>query len=332
MPANAARSMELSGMLLAAGLGERMEPLSSLIPKPALPVLGDPLLAASLRSLHAAGCTRVVVNLHRHPEQVAAAVQQVARGLSVVFSWEPELLGPAGGLSAARPALGEGPVLVSNADCWSRLALEPLLAFGRPDRAVLALLPHPHRQQWGAVHLDAQGRVVAFSRAGENLDEPGYLFTGFQLLGRETLSFLPPPPAPMPAFWQPLMAEGRLFGVVVRGAFREAGDPAAYWQLVMEALAGTSFVHPLATVSPSAHIKHTMVAAGARVSGHARLSRCALLPGTEVGSGACLSDCVVAGSVPAGAFWERALVMPEAVYALNARSVPAPKAHAERSR
>ncbi|KDA54859.1 hypothetical protein EG19_03395 [Thermoanaerobaculum aquaticum] len=320
------------GMLLAAGLGERMEPLSSLIPKPALPVLGEPLLATSLRTLHAAGCRRVVVNLHRHPEQVVVAVQQVACGLSVVFSLEPELLGPAGGLSAARPAFGEGPVLVANADCWSRLDLQPLLASGQPDRAVLALLPHPNREQWGAVHLDAEGRVVAFSRAGENLQEPGYLYTGFQLLGRETLRFLPPPPAQMSAFWQPLMAGGRLFGVVVAGEFREAGDPAAYWQLVMEALAGTSFVHALASVSPSAHVEPTMVAAGARVCDHARLSRCVLLPGADVGSGADLSHSVVAGPVPAGAFLERALVIPEAVYPLQAKSAPAPKAHAGRSR
>jgi NDP-sugar pyrophosphorylase family protein len=238
------------------------------------------------------------------------AVQQVACGLSVVFSLEPELLGPAGGLSAARPAFGEGQVLVANADCWSRLDLQPLLASGQADRAVLALLPHPNREQWGAVHLDAEGRVVAFSRAGENLEEPGYLYTGFQLLGRETLRFLPPPPAPMSAFWQPLMAEGRLFGVVMGGEFREAGDPAAYWQLVMEVLAGTSFVHPLASVAPSALLEHTMVAVGARVCDHARLSRCVLLPGAEVGSGADLSHSVVAGPVPAGAFLEPGLGHP----------------------
>lgn len=319
------------GMLLAAGLGERMEPLSSLIPKPALPVVGEPLLAASLRTLQAAGCRRVVVNLHRHPEQVVAAVQQVASGFSVVFSLEPELLGPAGGLSAARSAFGEGPVLVANADCWSQLDLQPLLALGHADRAVLALLPHPHRERWGAVHLDAEGRVVGFSRAGENLGKPGYLFTGFQLLGRETLRFLPPPPAPMQAFWEPLMAEGGLFGVVVGGEFREAGDPEAYHQLVMALLASGSFVHPLASVSPSAFLEHTLVAAGARVWGNARLSRCVLLPQADVSFGACLADSVVAGPVPTGACLERVLIMPEGVYPLDPKSAPVPKGHAGRS-
>lgn len=321
----------MTGMLLAAGVGERMEPLSSLIPKPALPVAGEPLLASSLRALLAAGCRRLVVNLHRHPEQVVAAVQQVAPPVPVVFSFEPQLLGPAGGLSAARPALADGPVLVANADCWSQLDLQPLLASGRPERAVLALLPHPDRQRWGAVHLDSQGRVVGFSRAGESLDRPGYLFTGFQLLGSETLAFLPAPPAPMDAFWQPLMAQGRLWGQVVGGEFREAGDPEAYWRLVMEVLAGESFVHPAAQVGNPEKLEWTAVAAGARVGPGARLLRCVVLPGVEVGAGSCLSSCVVAANLPAGDFREGALVVPGGVYPLPLKTSPPARAAAGHS-
>ncbi len=302
-----------------------MEPLSFLIPKPALPVVGEPLLASSLQALLSAGCASLVVNLHRHPEQVVAAVHQVAPAELVVFSLEPKLLGPAGGLSAARSALRKGPVLVANADCWSRLDLQPLVAAGKKDRAVLLLLPHPDRRRWGAVHLDPQGRVVGFSKPSENLDRSGFLFTGFQLLGSETLAFLPPPPAPMDAFWHPLMAQGRLWGHVVRGAFREAGDPEAYWRLVMEVLAGTSFVHALAHVEGGGQLEHTMVAAGARVAFGARLSRCVVLPGVEVGAHACLAGCVVAAPVPAGASIEDSLVMPDGLYPLSLNTSPLAK-------
>lgn len=309
----------MTGMLLAAGLGERMEPLSSLLPKPALPLLGEPLLASSFRALLAAGCGRVVVNLHRHPEQVVSAVRQVAAGLPVLFSYEPELLGPAGGLAAARQAFGEGPVLVANADCWSTLDLRPLLAAGGADRAVLALLPHPDRQRWGAVHVDRAGRVTGFAKPGENLEEEGYLFTGFQLLGAATLAALPAPPAPMAAFWQPLVASGRLCGVVVSGAFREAGEPEAYWRLVMELLGNRSFVHPLAEVAGDAELTRTAVGPGCRVGPGARLSRCVLLPGCEVGPGARLAGCVVAASVPAGAAFEKALLLPAGPSPLSAK-------------
>ncbi|OYW01084.1 MAG: hypothetical protein B7Z61_12815, partial [Acidobacteria bacterium 37-71-11] len=92
----------MNGMLLAAGWARRMEPLSSTIPKPALEVLGRPLLASTLANLGRAGCARIVVNLHRHPERVAAAAREAVTG-EVLFSWEPALLGGAGGVAAARP-------------------------------------------------------------------------------------------------------------------------------------------------------------------------------------------------------------------------------------
>jgi NDP-sugar pyrophosphorylase family protein len=288
------------GMLLAAGRGERMEPLSSLIPKPALPVLDKPLLAASLQQLFAAGCCRVVVNLHRHPEQVAAAARQAACGRQVLFSWEPELLGPGGGLAAARPLFASGPVLVANGDSWAALDLTPLLAAGGPDEVVLGLLPHPDRKRWGAVHLDASGSVVGFSKPGENLQQPGYLYTGWQLLGSATLARLPAPPAPMGAFWEPLVARGALKGVLLSGSFAEAGDPRAYWELVMGLVDGASFVHPQARVHPSCRVVESALGPGAEVAAGAQLERCVLLPGAVVGPGARLRGCLVAGAVPPG--------------------------------
>ncbi|MGC8915777.1 MAG: sugar phosphate nucleotidyltransferase [Thermoanaerobaculum sp.] len=312
------RALPVTGMLLAAGLGERMEPLSSFLPKPALPVLGAPLLASSLGALVAAGARRVVVNLHRHPELVAQAVRQLCPPVPVMFSYEPQLLGPAGGLAAARAAFGDGPVLVANADCWSELDLAPLLASGSQERVVLGVVPHPDRGRWGAVHLDGAGRVVGFSGPGENLEERGFLFTGFQLLGSETLALLPDPPAPMAAFWRPLMEKGLLFGVEVKGVFREAGNPLAYRELVMEVLGEGVFASPLAAVSSTAHLARTAVEAGAGVGPGASLSRCVLLPQAEVGAGARLSGCVVAGPVPAGAVLEDALVTPRGTFPLAA--------------
>jgi NDP-sugar pyrophosphorylase family protein len=301
----------LAGMLLAAGRGERMEPLSSFIPKPALPVLDRPLLASGLNALWAAGCQRVVVNLHRHPEQVAAAVRQANRGRAVLFSLEPELLGPAGGLAAARPLLGEASLLVANGDTWSQLDLQPLLAALGEEDAVLGLLPHPDPKRWSAVQLDDKGRVVGFFRAGEGPAQGAYLFTGFQLIGPRALSFLPAPPAAMEAFWHPLMARGQLKGVVLSGHFQEAGTPKAFHQLVLNALAqGLAeaqggqgvFIHPQAQVHESAFLQHTAVSAGACVAAGASLQECVLLPGARVEAGAFLARClVVAATVPPGA-------------------------------
>lgn len=286
----------LTGMLLAAGYGQRMEPLSSQIPKPALPVLDRPLLAASLDSLWRAGCQRVVVNLHRHPERVAAAVRDCTLGRDVIFSFEPKLLGPAGGLAAAKPYFPPGPVLVANADAWTQLDLTPLLAAGDPQKVVLGLVAHPNRRRWASVHLAGDGRVLRITQPGESGE--GYLFTGFQLVGSQALRLLPPPPAPMGSFWQPLIQQGKLYGVLLQGQFREAGDPASYWDLVMTVLAGENFVHPQARVHHQARLEASAVSAGVLVEPAASLRSCVLLPGTTVAEGAHLENCVVKGFVP----------------------------------
>lgn len=286
----------LTGMLLAAGYGQRMEPLSSQIPKPALPVLDRPLLAASLDSLWRAGCQRVVVNLHRHPERVAAAVRDCPLGREVIFSFEPTLLGPAGGLAAVKPYFPPGPVLVANADAWAQLDLTPLLAAGDPQKVVLGLVAHPNWRRWASVHLAGDGRVLRITEPGES--QEGYLFTGFQLVGSQALRLLPPPPAPMGSFWQPLIQQGKLYGVLLQGQFREAGDPGSYWDLVMTVLGGENFVHPQARVHHQARLEASAVSAGVLVEPAAYLRSCVLLPGTTVAEGAQLKDCVVKGLVP----------------------------------
>lgn len=286
----------VTGMLLAAGYGERMEPLSSQIPKPALPVLDRPLLAASLECLWRAGCQRVVVNLHRHPERVAAAVRDCTVGREAIFSFEPKLLGPAGGLAAARPYFFPGPVLVANADAWAQLDLTPLLAAGHPQKVVLGLVAHPNHRRWASVHLAEDGRVLRITQPGESRE--GYLFTGFQLVGAQALKLLPPPPAPMGSFWQALIQQGKLFGVLLPGRFREAGDPGSYWDLIMTLLAGKTFVHPQARVHHQARLEASAVSAGVLIEPSARLRSCVLLPGTTVGEGAELENCIVKGFVP----------------------------------
>jgi len=299
-------------MLLAAGRGERMEPLSSLIAKPALEVLGRPLLASSLDALHRAGCRRVVVNLHRHPEQVAEAARGAAPGgLTPLFSGEPELLGGAGGIANARTLLGPGDVLVGNADVWSDVDLAPLVA-GAADEAALGLLPHPDPGRWSSVVLDREGFVRDLLPAGAAGRAEGWLFTGFQRLGAEVVAGLPEPPAEMAPVWRRLIAARRLRGVVVDGRWREAGDPEAYRALVVDLLAGGSWIHPGADAGPRARLEASALGRGCRVGEGALLERSVVTAGAAVGAGCVVRDCVVAGrvEVEAGRRLERLLVLP----------------------
>jgi len=283
-------------MLLAAGRGERMEPLSSLVAKPALEVLGSPLLASSLENLRRAGCAEIVVNLHRHPEQVEAAARNASGG-KVRFSREPALLGGAGGVAAARPLLGEGPVLVGNADIWGTLDLTAVVSARDEGVATLGVLPHPDPARWSSVVLDSGGRVREFLRPGAHGDGERFLFTGFQLLGREVVAALPSPPCEMSTVWNTLRQVGRLLGAVVEGEWREAGTPFAYRELVVGSLAGTAWVHPDAIVEDGSSVVRSAVGAGCRVAAGAEITGCVVTAGARVDAGSNLRDCVIAGPV-----------------------------------
>lgn len=309
----------MTGMLLAAGRGERMEPLSSFIPKPALDVLGEPLAASAFRHL-APRCTRIVANLYRHGEVVAAAISRLATetGRNVAFSREAVLLGGAGGVAAARPLLGPESVLVANTDVWAALDLDPLMAAGDEDSVVLALLPHPDPWRWSSVELDASGRVSRFVARGEG-SHRGYLFTGFQLLGARVVAELPPPPGEFAPVWEQLRQRGLLRGVVVSGSWREAGTPLAYLELVLACLGGTTWCHVRSQVAANARLVRSAVGEGCRVDTRTRLEACVVTGGAAVGAGCHLTSCVVAGpvTVPAGAYLEHALVLPSGITPLT---------------
>ncbi len=289
-----------------------MEPLSSWIPKPALDVLGRPLLASAFDHLRTAGCGRVVVNLHRHPALVAAAARRAAAPAGLRFSWEPRLLGGAGGVAGARPKLGAGPVLTANADVWADLDLAGLLAAGEPEAAVLALLPHPDPARWSSVELGPDGRVAAFVPPGAAGLGDRYLFTGFQFLGAQVVASLPAPPAEMAPVWDELRRHGCLRGAVVRGHWREAGTPAAYRALVVELLGGTGRAHPEAALGEGVRLDASWVGAGCTVGDGAELADTVVTAGARVGDGCRLAGCVIAAgaTIEAGRTLADSLVLP----------------------
>ena len=142
-------------MILAAGLGTRMRPLSALRPKPVLPVRGIPLLAWPLAWLARQGVREVIVNLHHLPDATRAAAERwVPPGLAVHFSEEPTLLGTGGGIRRAASFLRESdPSLVLAGDALFDFALAPLAARHRARRDAVTLIL---REDARAERLDAR--------------------------------------------------------------------------------------------------------------------------------------------------------------------------------
>lgn len=154
-------------MILAAGRGARMRPLTDHTPKPLLTVSGKPLIAWHLESLASVGILDVVINHAWLGEQIVSALGSGQRwGVRIQFSPESPALETAGGIARALPLLGQAPFLVINGDVWSDWPVERALAVQRellddPGRlAHLVLIDNPAHHPDGDFGLDPQGQVT----------------------------------------------------------------------------------------------------------------------------------------------------------------------------
>jgi N-acetyl-alpha-D-muramate 1-phosphate uridylyltransferase len=154
-------------MLLAAGRGERLRPLTDATPKPLLEVGGEPLVAHQLRWLARAGLTEVVINLFHLGDQIADFVGDGrAFGVDVHYSREAVLLETGGGIVKALPLLGDGPFAVLNGDIWTDYPFERLRrALGPGDLAHLVLTPTPSHRSEGDFNLIGAHPTPAESEA-----------------------------------------------------------------------------------------------------------------------------------------------------------------------
>lgn len=169
----------MRAMILAAGLGTRMRPLSALRPKPALPVRGLPLVAWPLAALARAGVREAIVNLHHLAGTMRAAAEAWAPpGLRLAFSEEPALLGTGGGLRRAVAFLRESdPSIVVAGDAIFDLELADVVARHRErgDAATLVLRDDPRAATFGTIGIDGEGRV---RRIGRRFDLGGEVASG----------------------------------------------------------------------------------------------------------------------------------------------------------
>jgi MurNAc alpha-1-phosphate uridylyltransferase len=206
-------------MILAAGRGERMRPLTEKLPKPMLEVGGHRLIEYHLASLHELGVRDVVVNLSWHGERIREALGDgAARGLSIHYSEEgPEPLGTGGGLHAALPLLGFEPFLVLNGDVWTDFPLRSLKALPG-SLAHLVLVENPEHHPGGDYSLGPEGR------AGNDAEK--LTFSGVSMLDPRLFDGCEPGVFPLKPLLDRALAAGRLTGQRHAGTWRDVGTPA----------------------------------------------------------------------------------------------------------
>ena len=220
-------------MVLAAGLGTRMRPLTDTTTKALITVGGKALIDHVLDRLAEAGVEEAVVNVHHFADQVEAHLAARAFPRISISDERAELLDSGGGIQHARALLGEDPIFVANIDSiWiegKTPALESLKRVWDPAKMDVALLLVPRGQGIGfegprGFFMDAEGRLT---HSAEPEPPTPYANVGFQIIKPEVLDGAGEGAFSMVPIWQDLAARGRLYGAVMDAFWMHVGDPAA---------------------------------------------------------------------------------------------------------
>lgn len=222
-----------TAMVMAAGLGKRMRPLTATRPKPLVELAGKPLIDHVLDRLRAAGVSKIVVNVHYLADALEAHLKSKAKDFDVKISDERDLLlETGGGLIRALPMIDADPFLAVNSDNYwvdgpadTLQLLASLWREGEMD-ALLLLVPQARAGNHGGqgdFHMKADGRLV---RRAKGRVAP-FVFTGVQMLSKRLLRDAPDGPFSTNILWDRAIAEGRCFGAVHQGLWFDVGNPAA---------------------------------------------------------------------------------------------------------
>ncbi|HEY3196890.1 MAG TPA: NDP-sugar synthase [Nitrospirales bacterium] len=231
----------MKAMILAAGYGTRLRPLTLSLPKPLLLVGGRPLLVWNLLLLKQHGITEALINLHYRGDQIVEALGDGSRyGMRLAYSHEPVILGTGGGIEQAQSYFGNLPFLVLNGDTISDCDLTALIETHRAAqaRATLAVREDSRAVDWGAVMVDADSRILQIKGEPALAQQPAtdriavpasYMFAGAHVLEPDVVKAIPPGPGSIIDVYIELLRQGQpLTAYRMSGYWSDIGTPERY--------------------------------------------------------------------------------------------------------
>jgi NDP-sugar pyrophosphorylase family protein len=288
-------------LILTAGLGTRLRPLTDVRAKPAIPVAGEPMIRRIIRWLASRGVTDLVLNLHHLPATITTVVGDACDlGARVRYSWEqPAVLGSGGGPRLALPLIGADPFFIVNGDTLTDVDLAALAEAHAASGALvtLALVPNRAFDRYGGVVLDERNRVTGFVPPGPSA-EGSYHYIGVQLAHASAFSAIRPGDAArtIGGIYDRLMIDrpGTVRGLVLDAAFWDVGTVGDYWRTTRafdmrdrSAITGTVRIDPTAQMTDSILWDHVDVGARAVVE------RCILTDGVRIAEDATYRDSIL---------------------------------------
>lgn len=272
------RPSPTGALVLAAGLGIRLRPLTSARAKPALPVAGLTLVERILIGLRNHGVLRAIVNLHYRAETITAVVGDgTGLGLDVRYSWEVPLLGSGGGPRRAFSLVPDDRLWIVNGDTLTDLDFAAMAAEHERSSALvtMALIPNPSPDRYGGVLVDALGSVTGFVPRGSAA--PSWHFVGVQIAERETFATLDDgvPADSVGPLYRSLIESrpGAIRAFCSQARFLDIGTPRDYLEACLAFGDGQTVIDATARVDPTAELASCVVWERARIGRRVRLTR-----------------------------------------------------------
>lgn len=212
----------MKAMILAAGLGNRMRPLTLTTPKPLLAVGGKPLIVWHIEALQKIGVTEIVINAAWLKEKLVETLGDGTQfGVKIIWSLEDEGLETAGGIIQALPYLGDAPFILVNGDVWTRFDFAELLAVELNDQLAHVILVDnpPQHPQGDFILQDSQ----VFDRQE---DQQGFTFSGVSVLSPKLFENLPQGKRPLAPILREAMSKKLVSGQKMACAWVDVGTPA----------------------------------------------------------------------------------------------------------
>ncbi len=306
----------MKAMILAAGFGTRLWPLTIGRTKPAIPFLKRPLIAFTIDYLRQFGCDEIIINLHHEPESVRAQIGDGSRyGVRISYAVEePEILGTSGALDNVRAQFENDTFIVVNGKIITDIDLAAALRTHRENQALatLVLRPNPRCERFSEVLITATGRIEKFAGFPQSLapspqSPTPLMFTGIHILDPQIFEFIPRGvfSDSVRDVYPPAMAAGKVIAahVAEQGSWYELSTLERYWAISQEFLrrAGCDVV----------------MDEGCVINPTAQISGSVLWQRVHVERGARLTDCVIGADVviPANAEFQRAVIVRAALAA-----------------
>ncbi len=292
----------VQAILLAAGLGTRLRPLTDLRPKPIVPVANRPLAAFAMHHLTGSGVRTLIVNTHPQPEKVESVLRaECTGGVSLRFSREPTLLGTGGGLRKAHGLCddAQASVIVMNGDTLFAPNLRRALDAHSARRAVATMILRrtPDPQRFGAIGIDAEGwvrTILGLPNDGRARDH--LMFTGTHILAPEAFAAMPRSGCVIRTAYRTWVDSGApVLGIIDESPWADLGTIADYHRLNLDLASGllrwpgveprSGCILP-ASMEAGDNVRRSVIGEGTILGEGVSLDRCVVWPDTTVAASA----------------------------------------------